>query len=210
MSFSIELWAAIGFMFAAYAVVGNDALQTLGTFINSNRHLHWTILFAFAALILVITFTYGWQVNNGDPSYGRLSNTDKYPVIDIEWYHVLPPAVLLIITRLGIPVSTSFMVLTIFATLGGLGSMLEKSLLGYGMAFVVGFAVYMFVSRTFESWFEKNEIGGFVPFGLIGTVGCAFFAAQYYVFGTIDNIEQMYIGIGCVLVLEAIGLSLAL
>jgi len=64
----IELFAIIGFLLAAYAVVGNDALQTLGTFINSNKRLHWTILFAFAAAILVITFVYGWVINNGDPS----------------------------------------------------------------------------------------------------------------------------------------------
>ena len=49
----IELFALIGFLFAAYAVVGNDALQTLGTFINSNRRLHWSVLFGFAAAILV-------------------------------------------------------------------------------------------------------------------------------------------------------------
>lgn len=209
MSFSIELWAALGFIFAAYAVVGNDALQTLGTFINSNRHLHWTILYAFAAFVLVVTFTYGWQVNGGDPSYGRLANENKYPPIQVQWYHTLPPLVLLVITRLGIPVSTSFMVLTIFATLGGLGAMINKSLLGYGLAFVVGFALYMLISRTLEQWFKKHDPADFVPFGLIAVVGSAFFAAQYYVFGTIENVEQMYIGIGCVLVLEAIGLGLA-
>ena len=111
----IEPYALIGFLFAAYAVVGNDALQTLGTFINSNKRLHWSVLFAFAAIILVATFAYGWVINGGDPSYGRLSNESKYPPISVEWYHCLPPLVLLVITRFGIPVSTSFMVLTIFA-----------------------------------------------------------------------------------------------
>lgn len=211
MEFDISLWAAVGFIFAAYAVVGNDALQTLGTFINSNRHLHWTILFAFAALILVVTFTYGWQMNGGDPSFGRLSNESKYPVLPdgIQWYHCLPPAVLLIITRLGIPVSTSFMVLTIFATLGGLGSMIEKSLIGYGVAFLLGIGIYLLIARTLEQWFKKHEPKDFVPFGLIGLVGVLFFAAQYYLFGTIKEPQSMYIGIGCVLVLEAIGLGLS-
>ena len=135
MIVGIEVWAAIGFVFAAYAVVGNDALQTLGTFINSNRHVHWTILFAFAAIILVATFTYGWVVNGGDPSWGRLTNTDKFPVLaETRWYHAIPPLALLILTRFGIPVSTTFLVLTIFATLGGLFSMLEKSLIGYALA----------------------------------------------------------------------------
>jgi hypothetical protein len=210
----IEVWAIIGFVLAAYAVVGNDALQTLGTFINSNRQLHWTILFAFAALVLVATFAYGWYVNGGDPSYGRLSNTTKYPVIDIEWYHVLPPAVLVIITRLGIPVSTSFMVLTIFATLGGLTSMIEKSLLGYGLAFVVGAGVFLVLSRTLESWFERHDLGDFTPFGMMVIIGGLFFAAQHYVISfdgePMIGFEQMLIGIGIVAALELIGIVLAM
>ena len=120
----ITLFAALGFFFAAYAVVGNDALQTLGTFINSNRRLHWFWLFLFAGFILVATFTYGWFIYDGDPSWGRLANAKKYPWPEggIQWYHTLPPLALLIITRLGIPVSTSFMVLTVFASVGGMTS----------------------------------------------------------------------------------------
>jgi hypothetical protein len=158
MILGIEFWAAIGFAFAAYAVVGNDALQTLGTFINSNRHLHWTLLFAFAAAILVVVFTYGWVQNEGDPSFGRLVNTDKYPVLaDTRWYHAVPPLALLILTRFGIPVSTTFLVLTIFATASGLGSMLQKSLIGYALAFAVGGALFAALAPTLEAYFRRTE-----------------------------------------------------
>lgn len=209
MTIGIELWAAVGFVFAAYAVVGNDALQTLGTFINSNRNMHWTILFAFAALVLVVTFTYGWYVNGGDPSYGRLANEAKYPAITIEWYHTLPPLVLLIITRLGIPVSTSFMVLTIFATLGGLSSMIEKSLIGYGLAFVVGGGMFLILSRTLERWFENNEPGAVVPYGLIATVGVGFLVLQHFVFGLIESRQVFVVGAAVILTLEIVALTLA-
>ncbi|GJL93860.1 MAG: hypothetical protein DHS20C05_02650 [Hyphococcus sp.] len=155
--FDITFFAAIGFLFAAYAVVGNDALQTLGTFIASNSRLHWFWLFLFAAIILVVTFTYGWMINDGDPSYGRLANAKKYPAVDIQWYHTLPPLVLVIITRFGVPVSTSFMVLTVFATIGGLSSMLQKSLIGYGLAFAVGLGVFLIASNTLEKFFRKTE-----------------------------------------------------
>ncbi len=155
--FDFTFFAAIGFLFAAYAVVGNDALQTLGTFIASNSRLHWFWLFLFAATILVITFTYGWVINDGDPSYGRLANASKYPAVDVKWYHTLPPLVLLIITRFGVPVSTSFMVLTVFASIGGLSSMLQKSLIGYGLAFVVGLGVFLIASVTIEKFFRKTE-----------------------------------------------------
>ncbi|MBL4619795.1 MAG: hypothetical protein JKX88_06835, partial [Marinicaulis sp.] len=155
--YDISLFAAVGFLFAAYSVVGNDALQTLGTFISSNNRIHWFWLFLFAAIILVVTFTYGWMINDGDPSYGRLANLKKYPAIEVQWYHTLPPLVLLIITRFGVPVSTSFMVLTIFASIGGLSSMLQKSLIGYGLAFAVGLSVFLVLSNTLEKFFRKTE-----------------------------------------------------
>ncbi len=169
--FDISLWAALGFIFAAYAVVGNDALQTLGTFIHSNQRFHWTVLFGFASAILVATFVYGYAMSYGglvdshgnvlpgvgDPSFGRLDNADKYPVFKVEWFHVLPALGLLVITRFGIPVSTSFMVLAIFATIAGLGSMLKKSLIGYGLAFSVGLLLYVLLARTLEKYFQENE-----------------------------------------------------
>lgn len=176
MSFAgIELFAIVGFVFAAYAVVGNDALQTLGTFIHSNRRLHWSVLFLFAAGILVLTFAYGWVVNHGDPSYGRLANTKKYgEYTGVEWYHILPPLVLLIITRLGIPVSTSFMVLTIFASFGGLASMIDKSLVGYAAAFAVGAGLYLILNKTLERHFEETAVESSVPRGLIFVGGTLF------------------------------------
>ncbi len=176
MQFDISLFAMVGFLFAAYAVVGNDALQTLGTFINSNRRLPWWALFLYASVILVIVFAFGYITNGGelqnadgtarslcnfdvgcDPSYGRLNNTTKYPVFEPQWYHALPPLMLLLLTRFGIPVSTTFMVLTIFATMGGLTSMLQKSLIGYGVAFVVGGAIYLALSQTVERFFRATE-----------------------------------------------------
>lgn len=176
MQFDLNIFAVLGFLFAAYAVVGNDALQTLGTFINSNRRLPWWALFLFASTILVLVFAYGYITDGGelrgedgsvkslcnfavgcDPSYGRLDNTDKYPIFEPQWYHVLPPLVLLVLTRFGIPVSTTFMVLTIFATMAGLSSMLQKSLIGYGLAFLVGMGIYLVLSRTLEKFFRDTE-----------------------------------------------------
>jgi hypothetical protein len=206
----LEIWAVVGFAFAAYAVVGNDALQTLGTFINSNSRVHWSVLFAFAGLILVGTFTYGWIANGGDPSFGRLANEAKYPPIQVEWYHTLPPLVLLIITRLGIPVSTSFMVLTIFATISGLGSMIEKSLIGYGLAFAVGLGLWLMIAKRLEKWFETSDLSDRVPFGLIAGVGGLFFLAQYFLFGTIEEPRVLLTGLAITLAVEAAAVALAL
>lgn len=154
--FGISLWAALGFLFAAYAVVGNDSLQTLGTFINSNEKLPWWATFLFASTVLVVVFGYGYAIFDGDPSWGRLSDVKKYPVFEVQWYHVIPAAMLLVITAFGIPVSTTFMILTIFASLAGLQGMLMKSLQAYAFAFMAGLALYTALAPTVERWFLKT------------------------------------------------------
>jgi hypothetical protein len=163
----INIWALLGFFFAAYAVVGNDALQTLGTFINSNQKLPWWATFLFAATVLVVVFGYGYIIYDGDPSWGRLSDVKKYPIFDVQWYHVLPAVMLLLITALGIPVSTTFMILTIFASLAGLQGMLVKSLQAYALAFMGGLALYTLLAPTVERWFLKTPEQAQKPFWIL-------------------------------------------
>ncbi|MGE0407692.1 MAG: hypothetical protein AB7P23_00365 [Amphiplicatus sp.] len=167
MEISDGLWAMVGFAFAAYAVVGNDALQTLGTFINSNQKLPWWALFLFAATVLVVTFAFGYIQFDGDPSWGRLSNVKKYPVFDVEWFHVIPAFALLILTRFGIPVSTSFMILSIFASIEGLTSMIQKSLFAYGVSFGVGLVMYALLAPTIERHFLKTPERAQKPFWIL-------------------------------------------
>jgi len=67
-----NVWAAIGFALAAYAVIGNDAVQTLMTYIHSNQDIPWKYLYAGVAIILLSVLWYGFLVNNGDITYGRI------------------------------------------------------------------------------------------------------------------------------------------
>ncbi len=148
------LFMILGFSFAAYSVVGNDVIQTLGTFISSNGKTPWYLLWAYTGIILISVLFYGWYSGQG-VAYGRLNNI-PFPEV-LQWWHVLPPLVLLIITRFGIPVSTTFLVLSVFAT-KNITSMVTKSALGYLVAFVFAIVVYLFVSRFFEENFIKKEI----------------------------------------------------
>jgi hypothetical protein len=85
-----------------------------------------------------------------------LSDAKKYPVFEVEWYHVLPALALLVITRFGIPVSTSFMILSIFASIAGMQSMIVKSLTAYGVSFCLGLAMYVVLAPTIERYFLKT------------------------------------------------------
>lgn len=141
-----HLLMMLGFLLAAYSVVANDAIQTLGTFLSSNSHRPWWVLWLFASAILTAVFFYGWIAYDGDISYGRL---EKFPIPDLfTWALVLPPFIVLILTRFGIPVSTTFLILTSFAATA-LPAMLLKSVIGYLLAFGVGLVVYMTISKLF-------------------------------------------------------------
>lgn len=241
----------LGFILAAYSVVGNDVIQTLGTFLAANEKRPWWVLFIFAGSILAATVMYGWTTTrpervyqeqgyvaiegtdfyinyaeakkdigkalvyrsvyedmepeevaalpfssiqlykksgdsfsaaekaearvsdafslelkrNGqvssykiavkrvrDVSFNRLEKFD-YPT-DIQWWFLLPPIILLIITRFGIPVSTTFLILSFF-TPKNMGDMLLKSLSGYVLAFLTAILLYLAIAKILEAKFNR-------------------------------------------------------
>lgn len=145
----------VGFTLAAYSVVGNDTIQTLGTFLSSNEKKKWWILWIFAASILSATLIYGYVQYGGDVSYGRLS---KYPLPEpFAWYYLLPPIILMLLTRTGIPVSTSFLILTFFNE-KNLNSMVIKSVSGYLVAFGAALVLYLLITKWLEKRFIQTNI----------------------------------------------------
>ena len=56
----IAMW--VGFIFAAYAAIANDSIQTIGTFIASNQDKKWWVLWVFIGGIFIST-TSTSQVN---------------------------------------------------------------------------------------------------------------------------------------------------
>jgi len=100
-----------GFAFAAYSVVGNDVIQTLGTFLTSNEKSR-------------------------------------------KWYELWA-----LLTRIGIPVSTTFLILTFFSV-KSLQGMVTKSVMGYLIAFGVGAIVYTLITKATEKRFLAHPLGG--------------------------------------------------
>ena len=148
----LTLWSLLGFLFAVYAVTANDSIQTLGTYISSNNDIKWYWMFAYMGSIFLITMLEGFNV--GDPAFGRL---DNFPEIDIQWYHALAPLVLVALTRLKIPVSTTFLVLSVFASSVVMEKMLLKSFLGYAVSFVFAWGSWYLISKYFLNEGEKGK-----------------------------------------------------
>lgn len=153
-----------GFAFAAYSVVGNDVIQTLGTFLTSNeKSRKWYELWAFAGSIMVAILIIGYLgmgdyfgLGGNDIAFGRLDKIER--VDELTWHYALPPLVLLGLTRLGIPVSTTFLILTFFST-KSLPGMVSKSLMGYIIAFGVGAILYTLITKATEKKFLTYPIG---------------------------------------------------
>ena len=148
----------IAFILAAYSVIGNDVIQTLGTFLTSNSDKKWWVLWLYAAVILGVLLIYGWYANNGDVSYGRL---EQIPLPDnMALWYLIPPLALILLTRLGFPVSTTFLILSVFSSQAVIEKMILKSLLGYAVAFVFAAGFYLLVAKKLESKESIFNSGG--------------------------------------------------
>jgi len=87
-----------------------------------------------------------------------INRLEKYELPDpFAWYYLLPPLILMVLTRTGIPVSTSFLILTFFNE-KNLVNMVSKSLTGYVVAFGVAIVVYLAISKVLERRFMNNPI----------------------------------------------------
>ena len=203
-----EIYMYVGFLLAAYAVVANDAIQTLGTFLASNARRPWWLLWLYASSILVAVFLYGYFMNDGDVAYGRLS---KIPEIETHaWWMIVPPLVILGLTRLGIPVSTTFLVLTAFNP-RGLTSMLTKSLLGYAVAAVVGYLVYKFVTRVVERRFIETSSRPPAPYWvMLQWLSTAFLWSQWLVQDLANIVVYLPRSLGPEMLIMVIGVMVVL
>lgn len=133
-----------GFILAGYSAIANDSIQTIGTFIVSNAHRRWYILWLYIGFIFLCTVTYSFLVNDGDVSYQRLQTPGlEVAPTSFTFLQLIAPLILIILTRMRMPVSTTFLLLTIFSTKSSaVVSVLSKSVSGYLVAFVVSILLY--------------------------------------------------------------------
>ena len=147
------IYTILGFGLAAWSVTANDSIQCLGTFIASKQKwFKWYILAASASFAMIVTVSYGWWMYDGDISYGRLT---QIPYQEIQWYHAVAPGILLLLTRIGIPVSTTFLVLSAFASTVVLEKMLLKSVVGYAVAAVAAYVCWIGISKFINEKFDE-------------------------------------------------------
>lgn len=153
----------LGFAFAAYAAVANDSIQSLGTFIESNKLRQWWVLWLFIGSIFLVTVSFSWFYFDGDVTYQRLLNPDgssDYPHPEnFSFFQIIAPLVLLILTRMRMPVSTTFLLLSVFsASSSGITSMVLKSVSGYALAFILSFVVWYAGYNIIKKYFKSRSM----------------------------------------------------
>jgi len=152
----------LGFVFAAYATVANDSIQSLGTFIESNKNKQWWVLWLYIGGIFLVTVLFSYLYFDGDVTYQRLLKPDgstNYPhPVNFSFFQIIAPLILLILTRLRMPVSTTFLILSVFsADTSGITSVIWKSWTGYILAFILSFLVWYLSYKAISKFFKSRK-----------------------------------------------------
>ncbi|MDZ4725495.1 MAG: hypothetical protein SH817_05030 [Leptospira sp.] len=134
----------LSFAIAAFSVAGNDAVQTVGTFIESKKSVHWLHKVFVLGFLLVIVHFIGWFLHEGEIHFRRLDSISE--VSNFNLIQLLSPVILVVITRLRAPVSTTFLVLGLFSG-QSIEKMLTKSFFGYGIAFFGAIIVWAILAK---------------------------------------------------------------
>ena len=159
---SIAMW--VGFAFAGYSAIANDSIQTIGTFIVSNEDKKWYWQWLFMGSIFLGTVFYSWYMFNGDVTYQRLASKgfDQNPD-NFVFLQLAAPIILMLLTRFRIPVSTTFMLLSVFTvSSGAILGMINKSLMGYIAAFVAALLIYLALSGLLKRLIKGEAHGAWV------------------------------------------------
>lgn len=148
----VAMW--LGFAFAGYSAIANDSIQTIGTFLSSNSQRKWWQLWLYIGGIFIVTISVSWVIFDGDVSYQRLTSKgfSEAPQ-NFAFLQIAAPLVLLLLTRLRMPVSTTFLLLSAFsADASGILSVTQKSMSGYFIAFGSAIAIWFFFSALIKKF----------------------------------------------------------
>ena len=156
-----SFWMVIGFVLASASVLTNDSIQTLGTFLSSNKdQTPIPLQMLFICSLTIATLGIGWLLGNGDPAWGRLTVPGaEFPLPTTpSWLILIPSLTVLGLTQWGAPVSTTVLILASFQPTN-IGPLMMSSIGGYLLGFATACLVYGLGLRAFEHTFLKQHQG---------------------------------------------------
>jgi hypothetical protein len=147
--------AWFGFFVAAYSTMANDSIQTLGTFLSSHQKTPWWLLWLVFGLIMIIVILSGWFIYDHQLGFERLKQIP--PVHNYSFYILLAPVILVALTQLKIPISTTFLILSIFSSDVLIHQMLLKSFFGYVCAFTTAAILWKTGTVIFKKFNQSQQ-----------------------------------------------------
>ena len=150
----------LAFCLASFSIIGNDSIQTLGTFIESTKSVHWIPKTTVFCLFTFGVVVWGWFFYKGEIHFNRLSSNGSsfgfpYPQ-QFNLIQLIVPIILFIFNRLKASISTTFLVLSLFGS-NNIDRMMVKSFLGYGIAFLIGLLVWFVLCKKDMNEYYKLE-----------------------------------------------------
>jgi hypothetical protein len=146
----------VGATLCIFSAMANDSVQTLGTFLSSNSKTSWWKLFIFVGVLYSITMISGWIVTNGRLDFMRLKSIDYTPEHTI--FHFLAPVILIVLTYNKIAVSSTFLILSVFAPQSTVGAMLLKTFIGYFVGLFFSYILWSFlINKTGQKLFTEPK-----------------------------------------------------
>ena len=134
----LSMW--FGFAVAGYSVIANDSIQTLGTFFSSNRQIPWYWQWFLVGGVMLMVMAYGFIANQGDVAFGRLQTIPQ--PMSFNFLQLLSPVILVVLTYWRMPVSTTFLLLSVFGSKQTIEYMLYKSAAGYALAMLFSLMIF--------------------------------------------------------------------
>ena len=149
-----EILQIFGFVLVVAACTANDSLQTLGTFLVSNRgrtSIHLQVIWICLATTFILIF--GWCKYAGDPAWGLLS---QFPLPgQFTFYYLIPPLTVAALTWWGAPIGTSILVLAAFSPLQT-SALITTSIFGGVFALISSAVLYGVALWILERRFLRN------------------------------------------------------
>lgn len=144
----------IGLTLAMFSTITNDSVQTLGTFMTSNSKTAWWKMWLYISSLFLIVTLSGWYFNIHQLDFTRLTRVPYTQENTI--FHFLAPLLLVILTYNKISVSTTFLILSVFASEATMGAILFKTLSGYVVGFIFNYILWDILLRYFSKSLLTN------------------------------------------------------
>ena len=138
----------LGVFFTMFSTMSNDSVQTLGTFITSNSKTSWLKMWLYIAILFIITLLLAWFLNDYRLDFNKLVLIPYHN--DNDFMHYVPPILLIILTYYKIPVSSTFLILSVFASQRAISIVLLKTLIGYTIGFGISYLLWRIILKFFK------------------------------------------------------------